>query len=129
MTAVLAPLQCAFPFRGALEAVYLPVGKSTESIEKITRSCGCSSMVEPQPSKLVVWVRSPSPAPYSSFEVELFRPRDKRIRCCRSSVVEHLLGKEEVMGSSPIGSSMNTIHPSFGAGGDVEQYDGPRRCE
>ena len=24
---------------------------------------GCSSMVEPQPSKLVVWVRFPSPAP------------------------------------------------------------------
>jgi hypothetical protein len=24
---------------------------------------GCSSMVEPQPSKLMVWVRSPSPAP------------------------------------------------------------------
>src|SRR5215207_8497971 len=25
--------------------------------------CGCSSMVEPQPSKLMVWVRFPSPAP------------------------------------------------------------------
>ena len=24
---------------------------------------GCSSMVEPQPSKLVTWVRFPSPAP------------------------------------------------------------------
>jgi hypothetical protein len=24
---------------------------------------GCSSMVEPQPSKLIMWVRSPSPAP------------------------------------------------------------------
>ncbi len=24
--------------------------------------CGCSSMVEPQPSKLVTWVRFPSPA-------------------------------------------------------------------
>ena len=24
---------------------------------------GCSSMVEPQPSKLMMWVRSPSPAP------------------------------------------------------------------
>lgn len=28
---------------------------------------GCSSMVEPQPSKLVVWVRFPSPAPPLSF--------------------------------------------------------------
>ncbi len=29
-------------------------------------SGGCSSMVEPQPSKLVTWVRSPSPAPAGS---------------------------------------------------------------
>ena len=29
--------------------------------------CGCSSMVESQPSKLVAWVRFPSPAPF--FEV------------------------------------------------------------
>ena len=28
-----------------------------------TTSCGCSSMVESQPSKLVAWVRFPSPAP------------------------------------------------------------------
>ncbi len=28
------------------------------------RICGCSSMVELQPSKLVAWVRFPSPAPY-----------------------------------------------------------------
>ena len=27
--------------------------------------CGCSSTVEPQPSKLVAWVRFPSPAPYT----------------------------------------------------------------
>ena len=26
--------------------------------------CGCSSMVESQPSKLVVWVRFPSSAPH-----------------------------------------------------------------
>src|SRR5512138_357901 len=30
--------------------------------------CGCSSMVEPQPSKLMVWVRFPSPAPLSHRE-------------------------------------------------------------
>ena len=28
-------------------------------------SRGCSSMVEPQPSKLMMWVRFPSPAPYN----------------------------------------------------------------
>ena len=27
------------------------------------KKCGCSSMVEFQPSKLVAWVRFPSPAP------------------------------------------------------------------
>ncbi len=26
-------------------------------------TCGCSSMVEHQPSKLIAWVRFPSPAP------------------------------------------------------------------
>jgi hypothetical protein len=57
--------------------------------------CGCSSMVEPQPSKLMVWVRFPLPA-----------PRILLIACPHSSVVEHFLGKEEVTGSIPVvGSS------------------------
>ena len=30
---------------------------------RVTKLSGCSSMVEPQPSKLTVWVRFPSPAP------------------------------------------------------------------
>ena len=30
--------------------------------------CGCSSMVEPQPSKLITWVRFPSPAPFLLIE-------------------------------------------------------------
>jgi hypothetical protein len=55
------------------------------------RHCGCSSMVEPQPSKLMMWVRYPSPAPD-------FGPR--------SSGVEHFIGNEEVAGSIPaVGSS------------------------
>ncbi len=29
---------------------------------------GCSSMVEPQPSKLMTWVRLPSPAPMGGLE-------------------------------------------------------------
>ena len=29
--------------------------------------CGCSSLVESQPSKLVRWVRFPSPAPLCAF--------------------------------------------------------------
>ena len=28
--------------------------------------CGCSSMVEPQPSKLMTWVRFPLPAPFEN---------------------------------------------------------------
>ena len=50
----------------------------------------CSSMVEPQPSKLVMSVRSRSLA---------------RVACVAQSV-EHFLGKEEVTGSSPVMSSM-----------------------
>ncbi len=37
----------------------LKVGERSAQSKKI---CGCSSMVEPQPSKLIAWVRFPSPA-------------------------------------------------------------------
>src|SRR5580693_135904 len=50
--------------------------------------CGCSSMVERQPSKLITWVRFPSPAPYGSAHV--------------AQLVEHVLGKDEVSGSIPL---------------------------
>ncbi len=46
-------------------------------------------MVEPQPSKLMVWVRFPSPAP-------------ARIDAHIAQSVEHFLGKEEVTGSNPV---------------------------
>ena len=39
------------------------VKKSWELTRVLEESGGCSSMVEPQPSKLIMWVRSPSPAP------------------------------------------------------------------
>ena len=50
-------------------------------------------MVEPQPSKLMMWVRFPSPAPAWT--------------CAHiAQSVEHFLGKEEVPGSNPgVGSS------------------------
>ena len=35
-------------------------------IDRHCVKCGCSSMVEHQPSKLVAWVRFPSPAPKNS---------------------------------------------------------------
>ena len=53
---------------------------------------GRSSMVEPQPSKLMMWVRSPSPAPFI-------------IGCAFAHIaqqVEHFHGKEEVTGSIPV---------------------------
>ena len=60
---------------------------------------GRSSMVEPQPSKLMMWVRSPSPAP-------------KYLGCVPAHIaqqVEHFHGKEEVTGSTPVVGSENFI--------------------
>jgi hypothetical protein len=54
---------------------------------------GCSSMVEPQPSKLMTWVRFPLPAP-GRFELADV-----------AQLVEHVLGKDEVTGSIPVVSS------------------------
>ena len=59
--------------------------------------CRCSSMAELQPSKLIVRVRFPSPAHLKLVMGLNF--------CCCSSVVERVLGKDEVMGSNPISSS------------------------
>ena len=56
---------------------------------------GRSSMVELQPSKLVVWVRFPSPA---------FQGIEDRLAAAVAQLVERFLGKDEVMGSSPISS-------------------------
>ena len=61
--------------------------------------CGRSSMVEPQPSKLMMWVRSPSPAP--SYFGCVFAHIAQQ--------VEHFHGKEEVTGSIPVVGSENFI--------------------
>ena len=50
-------------------------------------------MVEPQPSKLMMWVRSPLPAPVLAGLFESAHIAQS---------VEHFLGKEEVIGSIPI---------------------------
>ena len=50
------------------------------------RLCGCSSMVESQPSKLVVWVRFPSPAPVMGQQL---------------SWIEQRPSKPQVRGSNP----------------------------
>jgi hypothetical protein len=62
--------------------------------ESVGSAGGCSSMVELQPSKLITWVRFPSPAPVERSFAHI------------AQLVEHFLGKEEVTGSSPVvGSS------------------------
>src|SRR5690606_7130428 len=85
-------------------------------------SSGCSSMVEPQPSTLMVWVRLPSPAP-SAAGAEAGGGQDRidgpgstglagrafgedQLRAHVAQSVEHVLGKDEVTGSIPVvGSS------------------------
>jgi hypothetical protein len=74
-------------------------------------------MVEPQPSKLMAWVRFPSPAPRMSRakatpfvrRVESaagdFR-RSEKVLADVAQLVEHVLGKDEVTGSIPVVSSI-----------------------
>ncbi len=73
---------------------------------------GRSSMVERQPSKLHTRVRFPSPAPRAWPQLFGSRVRQPATSRCCSSVVEHFLGKEEVLGSSP-SSSSTSQHGSF----------------
>ena len=54
-------------------------------------------MVELQPSKLIAWVRFPSPAPMVDVFAHI------------AQSVEHFLGKEEVTGSIPVVSSRAKI--------------------
>jgi hypothetical protein len=63
-------------------------------------------MVELQPSKLIAWVRFPSPAPYfgTCNVIDFHAMSIKEAHIAQS--VEHFLGKEEVTGSNPVmGSS------------------------
>ena len=72
-----------------------PLLRSLKIFVFAERGCrGRSSMVELQPSKLVVWVRFPSPALSGLLE-----------GAAVAQLVEYVLGKDEVMGSSPISSS------------------------
>ncbi len=49
--------------RRATAQMLLPGADGSVRIAVSNRAGGCSSMVEPQPSKLMTWVRFPSPAP------------------------------------------------------------------
>ena len=64
-------------------------------------------MVEPQPSKLMMRVRFPLPAP---------GPDEVKVKAHIAQSVEHFLGKEEVTGSNPVMSSRVLVAgSSFGA--------------
>ena len=60
--------------------------------------CGYSLVVEPQPSKLMMRVRFPLPAPSFAGCAMCF--------ALVAQLVEHTLGKGEVSGSNPLKSSI-----------------------
>ena len=64
---------------------------------RVTILCGCSSMVELQPSKLTTWVRFPSPAP---FYIK---------KCLNSSAVEQSAVNRSVGGSNPSSSASGRL--------------------
>ena len=64
------------------------------------KACGRSLKVKPWPSKPVMRVRFPSAAFQCTTELMERRVRNAGV----AQSVEHLLGKDEVMGSSPIAS-------------------------
>ena len=64
-------------------------------------------MVEPQPSKLMVWVRFPSPAPLKILKKENFRAHI-------AQSVERILGKDEVTSSNLVmGSTHDFDAPDY----------------
>ncbi len=66
-------------------------------------------MVEPQPSKLMMWVRSPSPAPaLGSAHI--------------AQSVEHFLGKEEVTGSNPVVGSIQSASRQVEPGSQLTMH-------
>ena len=84
-------------------------------------------MVEPQPSKLIVWVRFPLPAPKkgekkaerAKVSAGLARATLRTLSFLLSTLkrahiaqsVEHFLGKEEVTGSNPVMGSISCHDP------------------
>ena len=81
-------------------------------------NCGCSSMVECQPSKLNTWVRFPSPAFFAQIAQSVEqRTENPRVTgsipvlgichtCASGRVVLCLLAKEKVAGSIPVSRSL-----------------------
>ena len=68
---------------------------------------GCSLVVKHWPSKPVTWVQFPSPAPLcTALSVVRHMVKFGIIRAAVAQLVEHVLGKDEVTGSSPVSSSI-----------------------
>lgn len=59
-------------------------------------------MVEPQPSKLMAWVRFPLPAPVNIWLNKHMFCHMQEFFAHIAQSVEHFLGKEEVTGSIPV---------------------------
>ena len=87
-------------------------------------NCGCSSMVECQPSKLNTWVRFPSPAFFAQIAQSVEqRTENPRVTgsipvlgichtCASGRVVLCLLAKEKVAGSIPVSRSQSKSEDS-----------------
>ena len=82
---------------------------------------GCSSKVEPQPSKLMMWVRFPSPAP-----LLVAGTHGQKGQAHIAQAVEHSLGKGEVTGSSPVVGTIIAIDLGINIFENLTEYFGDR---
>ena len=72
--------------------------------------CGCSSMVEHQPSKLDTWVRFPSPALFFNKAIQFKFSLTVRMPGCGSVWLECLIWDQEVAGSNPVTPICDNSH-------------------
>ena len=86
--------------------------------------CGCSLMVEPQPSKLTVWVRFPSSAPFfwhvgeavNTYAFHAYIHGFKSHTCHHFGLVVQWLSRlpvtQKIAGSSPVETAIIARQPS-----------------
>ena len=83
-------------------------GRAGESGKRVKSNAGVVQRLEPQPSKLMMWVRFPSPAPSARNSGRggwVGLVHDAHI----AQSVEHFLGKEEVTSSSLVMGSSHQV--------------------